>query len=148
MTENLYLKFMMEKFDVEKKIIAAGIQAQKNILPMFEKINSICEFNQMKILHAMQKNKLSDSHFNFSNGYGYNDAGRDILEKIYCDIFNTEDSLVRINFVSGTHALSCAFFGNLNFGEELIYISGEPYDSLKNIIQELIKHGIKYKKSN
>ena len=146
MTENLYLKFMMEKFDVEKKIIAAGIQAQKNILPMFEKINSICEFNQMKILHAMQKNKLSDSHFNFSNGYGYNDAGRDILEKIYCDIFNTEDSLVRINFVSGTHALSCAFFGNLNFGEELIYISGEPYDSLKNIIQELIKHGIKYKK--
>ena len=146
MAKDLYLKFMIEKFGVEKKIIDAGIQAQKNILSVFEKIDSICEFNQMKILHAMQKNKLSDSHFNFSNGYGYNDAGRDILEKIYCDVFNTEDSLVRINFVSGTHALACAFFGNLNFGDELIYISGEPYDSLKNIIQELIKRGVKYKK--
>ena len=146
MDKDLYLNFMIKKFGIEKKIIDAGEAAQKNILNVFEKINAICELNQVKVLHAMQKNKLSDCHFNFATGYGYNDMGRDILEKIYSDVFNTQDSLVRINFVSGTHALACAFFGNLEPHDEIIYISGEPYDSLKSIIKELIRRGIRYKK--
>lgn len=146
MDKDLYLNFMIKKFGIKKKIIDAGEAAQKNILNVFEKIDAICELNQVKVLHAMQKNKLSDCHFNFATGYGYNDMGRDILEKIYSDVFNTQDSLVRINFVSGTHSLACAFFGNLEPHDEIIYISGEPYDSLKSIIKELIRRGIRYKK--
>lgn len=151
MTDDLYSEFIQNKFGVNKKIVELGKTAEQNISYIFEKIDAIAEYNQMKILHAMQKNKLSDSHFNFSTGYGYNDTGRDITERIYTDIFNTEDALVRTQIISGTHALSCALFGNLNHGNELIYLSGIPYDTLQSVIgikkttRSLIECGIKYK---
>lgn len=143
--------FMKNNFDIDGKILELGQIAQQNISHIFEKIDATTEYNQMKILHAMQKNKLSESHFNFSTGYGYNDFGRDTLEKIYADIFHTEDALVRIQIVSGTHALFCAMSGNLNHGDELIYVCGTPYDTLQSIIgikkspHSLIARGINYK---
>lgn len=143
--------FMKNNFDIDGKILELGEIAQQNISHIFEKIDATTEYNQMKILHAMQKNKLSESHFNFSTGYGYNDFGRDTLEKIYADIFHTEDALVRIQIVSGTHALFCAMSGNLNHGDELIYVCGTPYDTLQSIIgikkspHSLIARGINYK---
>jgi Cystathionine beta-lyase family protein involved in aluminum resistance len=151
MTSGLFSDFMQENFKVSKKILDLGNTALKNISNEFEKIDYIAEYNQMKVLNAMQKNKLGQMHFNFSTGYGYDDEGRDITEKIYADIFHAQDALVRTQIVSGTHALSCALFGNLKYADELIYVTGEPYDTLKSVIGikkttcSLIEHGIKYK---
>jgi len=100
----------------------------------FKEIDEISEFNQFKVLSAMRKNKLSESHFGAASGYGYNDAGRDVLEEIYADVFNAELSLVRPQIVSGTHAISIALFSNLNPGDELVFASGTPYDTLQGVV--------------
>lgn len=100
----------------------------------------------------MQKNRLSEAHLNGTTGYGYNDIGRDTLEQIYADIFNTESALVRQQIISGTHALTVALFGNLKYGDELVCVAGEPYDTLQSVIGavrevkgSLVEHGVKYK---
>ncbi len=100
----------------------------------FKAIDDVSEHNQLKILNAMQKNKISDVHLTGSNGYGYTDIGRDALEAVYADVFHTEDALVRSQITCGTHALTVALFGNLRPGDELLYISGKPYDTLEGII--------------
>ena len=153
MSKDLFFDFMSKKFNISKKIFELGEKALELVSYRFKEIDAIAEYNQMKVLHAMQKNKLSETHFNSSTGYGYNDAGRDITEKIYADIFNCEDALVRIQIVSGTHALACALFGNLNYGDEMIYTTGTPYDTLQSVIGlkktpgSLIDHGVKYKQA-
>ncbi len=117
----------------------------------FEEIDRISEVNQLKVLLAMQKNNLSERHFQSSTGYGYNDDGRDIIEKIYADIFHTEDALVRPHITCGTHALTLALFGNLRPGDELLSPVGKPYDTMEEIIgireQEgsFAEYGITYK---
>lgn len=99
----------------------------------------------------MQKNKVSEMHFNGSSGYGYNDDGRDNLEAVYASVFNTEDALVRPNLVCGTHALTIALAGNLRPGDELLSISGKPYDTLEEVIGireskgSLAEYGITYR---
>ena len=100
----------------------------------FKEIDEIAEFNQVKVLSAMRKNKLSESHFGAASGYGYNDAGRDVLEQIYADIFNAELAITRPQIVSGTHAISLALFSNLNHGDELIFATGTPYDTLQGVV--------------
>ena len=100
----------------------------------FKKIDKISEINSKKVLDAFQKNKLSENHFNSTTGYGYNDIGRDVIEDIYKDIFETESALVRSQFISGSHALTVALFSLLRPGDLLLSISGLPYDTLHEVI--------------
>lgn len=100
----------------------------------FAEIDKIAEYNQLKVLHALQENKVSDIHFAASSGYGYNDQGRDTLEQVYADIFHTQAALVRPQITCGTHALTIALSANLLPGDELLSISGKPYDTLEEVI--------------
>ena len=100
----------------------------------FAEIDKIAEYNQLKVLHALQKNKVSDIHFAASSGYGYNDQGRDTLEQVYADIFHTQAAVVRPQITCGTHALTIALSANLLPGDELLSISGKPYDTLEEVI--------------
>lgn len=106
------------------------------------KIDEICFFNSRKVLEAFNKNNLSEIHFNSTTGYGYNDSGRETIEKIYSDIFKSEDALVRSQFISGSHALTVTLFGLLRPNDTLLSISGLPYDTLHEVI------GIKENKSS
>lgn len=116
----------------------------------FKKIDEICEFNSKKVLNAFNNNSVSESHFVSSTGYGYNDIGREVIEKIYSDIFKTEDALVRSQFISGTHAITVALFALLRPNDTLLSISGKPYDTLDEVIgitindSSLKSYGIKY----
>jgi len=109
-------------------------QAEREITEIKDEINKTVEVNQKRVLDAFIKNRVSDSHFNSTTGYGYDDMGRDALEAVYSDVFGTEDGLVRPQLVSGTHAISTALFGVLRPGDELIYITGKPYDTLEEVI--------------
>lgn len=109
-------------------------QTEQDIKEIKEHINNIVEKNQQRVLDAFIDNRVSDSHFNSTTGYGYDDMGRDTLEAVYRDVFGTEDALVRPQLVSGTHAISTALFGVLRPGDELMYITGKPYDTLEEVI--------------
>ncbi|WP_417168717.1 aminotransferase class I/II-fold pyridoxal phosphate-dependent enzyme [Terrihalobacillus insolitus] len=100
----------------------------------FKHVDHIVEENQQKVLRAFQTHKVSDSHFNPTTGYGYDDFGRDVLEQVYATVFGGEDALVRPQIVSGTHAITTALFGILRPGDELLYITGKPYDTLEEVI--------------
>ncbi|GAA0611840.1 aminotransferase class I/II-fold pyridoxal phosphate-dependent enzyme [Virgibacillus siamensis] len=109
-------------------------QAEADCKPQHEQANKIAELNQKRVLKAFQQNRVSDSHFNATTGYGYDDLGREVLEQVYADVFGGEDALVRPQLVSGTHAISTALFGMLRPGDELVYITGKPYDTLESVI--------------
>lgn len=109
-------------------------QAEKDITKIKEDINKRVEINQKRVLDAFIANRVSDSHFNSTTGYGYDDMGRETLEAVYRDVFGAEDALVRPQLVSGTHAISTALFGVLRPSDELIYITGKPYDTLEEVI--------------
>lgn len=127
MIENIY-----EKFNIDKKILDFVNDIEKDL--DFSYINNIEEYNQLKVLDAFIKNKVSDSHFFESTGYGYDDNGRDIIEKVYSNIFNTEDALVRQQIISGTHALAISLFALTKSGDEILSINGLPYDTLHRVI--------------
>ena len=110
------------------------LECEKEIKKELNKIDEIVYFNSKKVIEAFQKNNLSEYHFNSTTGYGYNDIGRDVIEKIYADIFKSEDALVRNQFISGTHALTVALFGILRPKDVMLCISGEPYDTLHEVI--------------
>ncbi|WP_375782071.1 methionine gamma-lyase family protein [Paenibacillus baekrokdamisoli] len=125
--------------------------AEAQVSPMFRSLDKIAERNQWKVIQAFQRHRVSDFHFNGSTGYGYNDRGREILDFVYADIMGAEAALVRPHFVSGTHTISCALFGLLRPGDELLYITGRPYDTLHKVIGKpgdgtgsLQDFGIKY----
>ncbi|MFD2045733.1 aminotransferase class I/II-fold pyridoxal phosphate-dependent enzyme [Ornithinibacillus salinisoli] len=109
-------------------------QAEMDCTKQHKKIQATVEINQKRVLEAFTKNKVSDSHFNSTSGYGYDDAGRDTLEAVYADVFGGESALVRPQLVSGTHAISTALYGVLRPGDELLYITGKPYDTLEGVI--------------
>lgn len=109
-------------------------RALKDCEEQFKMYDEIREFNQMKVLKAFQDERISDSHFTNSSGYGYDDIGRDSLDKVYARIFKAESAIVRPHFVNGTHAIGSALFGNLRPGNTLLGVSGKPYDTLHNII--------------
>ena len=127
-------ELMMESFGITPKVYSFCQAIHKELEPQFQRVEEIMEYNGAKILHAMQKNGLSDTHFSSTTGYGYNDIGRDVIEQIYADVFRTEAGLVRPQLVSGTHALTVAFFGNLRPGDELLSVVGKPYDTLDSVI--------------
>ena len=125
-------------------------ECELNVQNEFEKIEKICEKNTEKVLQAFQNANLSEIHFNQTTGYGYNDIGRDTIEKIYSEIFGTEDSLVRSQFISASHALNVTFFGLLRPNDTMISISGKPYDTMDEVIgirenpSSLKSFGVKY----
>ena len=109
-------------------------EAEKAIEPMLKKIDEVAYFNSKKVLDAFWGENVSETHFNMTTGYGYGDIGRDTLERVYANIFKAEDALVRNQFISGTHALSTAFFALLRPGDVLLSITGKPYDTLDSVI--------------
>ncbi|MUV39874.1 Cystathionine gamma-lyase [Lentibacillus sp. JNUCC-1] len=109
-------------------------QAEQDCKPQHEAINKMTETNQKRVLDAFKQHRISDSHFHSTSGYGYDDMGREGLEAIYAEIFGGEDALVRPQIVSGTHAISTALSGMLRPGDELLYITGHPYDTLEEVI--------------
>lgn len=146
------LKLLAEEFEVSEKTLDFVEKAENEVRKIFESLDEIMQYNQYKVLAAFQKNKVSDVHFAWNTGYGYNDMGREIIERVYADIFKTEAALVRPLIVSGTHALSLTLCGVLRPGDELIYVTGRPYDTLEEVIGirgegagSLAEFGITYK---
>lgn len=144
-------EYLKSEFNIDEKVIDYCEEAEKKAKKQFDKIDKITEYNQYKVLRAMQRCRLNESCFNVSTGYGYNDAGRDILEEIYADMFHTELALVRPQIISGTHALTVALFGNLRYGDEMVSLVGAPYDTLQGVIGKvreergsLVEHGVSY----
>ena len=109
-------------------------QAQESLKEQFEKIEDIREYNQEKVLNAFIDNKVAPEHFYTVSGYGHDDLGREILDKVYAQVFKAESALVRIHFASGTHTLACALFGNLKCGDKLLSVAGAPYDTMQEVI--------------
>lgn len=119
---------------MDEKIIKLVNDSEKELDKEFKKIDEICEYNSLKVLNAFWNNRLSESHFSQTTGYGYDDIGRDVIEKIYAEIFGAEDALVRSQFISGSHALTVALFAYLRPGDTMLSISGLPYDTLHEVI--------------
>lgn len=120
--------------DIKPQVFELAEQAEKQIMPQFERINRIAQLNTIKVMQAFQDNKVSDSCFAGTSGYGYDDVGREVLDKVYAQVFRTEAALVRIGFVNGTHALSTALYAMLKPGDTLLSATGLPYDTLRNAI--------------
>ena len=128
------LETIYEQFGIKKEVMAFGNNVLKDIEKRFESIDEVAEINQLKVIHAMQKNRVSENHLWGTTGYGYNDSGRDTLENVYADIFHAEDALVRAQITCGTHALTIALSAVLRPGDELLSPVGKPYDTLEGII--------------
>lgn len=120
--------------DIKPEVYELARQAEDEIRPQFERIDRIAMINTRKVMTAFQDNRVSDSCFAGTTGYGYDDLGREVLDKVYAQVFCTESALVRIGFVNGTHALSAALFAILKPGDTLLSVTGLPYDTLRNAI--------------
>ena len=119
---------------ISKKTRALAKQAEADLQQQFTNVDSIAQANAEKILEAFQLHRVAEGDFVGTTGYGYDDIGRDKLEAIYAHIFRTEDALVRLQFVNGTHAITCALFGALKPGEDLLYAVGAPYDTIQSAL--------------
>ncbi len=141
---------MYKKFGISENLLELSEKVEESIKEEFKKINKLCEYNSLKVLNAFQKYNISDIHFNSTTGYGYSDIGRDTIEKVFAEVLHTEDSLVRSQFISGTHALTVALFAFLRPGDTFLSISGKPYDTLDEVIgivdnqSSLKAHNVKY----
>lgn len=134
---------MYENFDINK--------IEKSLEEQFDYVNKVRDFNQRKVLNAFFDNKVAPEHFYTVSGYGHDDMGREVLDKVFAQVFKAEKAIVRTHFVSGTHALACALMGNLRVGEKLISVAGTPYDTMEEVIgtrgdkrASLIGHGVLY----
>ena len=131
MDKNIYIK---ENFGITDEVLTLVESAEKEIAAQLERVDEVAQINQLKVMKAFSDNKVSDGHFASTSGYGYDDLGRDALDKIYAQIFGAEDALVRHSFVNGTHALSTMLFGVLRPGDKLLAVTGKPYDTLEEVI--------------
>ena len=151
--ENQIIEELYREMGISGPVFRFGQQTLRVLEERFREIDAVAEYNQLKVLRAMQKNRVSAEHFNGSTGYGYNDSGRETLEKVYADTFHTEDALVRSQITCGTHALALALSANLRPGDELLSISGKPYDTLEEVIGirpsrgSLAEYGIRYRQA-
>jgi len=140
-----------EKNGISKKVYLFGEKILEELSGRFAGFDEVCEYNQLKVIRAMQECKVSEACFMPSSGYGYNDLGRDTLEEVYAKVFATEDALVRPQITCGTHALAIALSSQLRPGDEMISVSGKPYDTLEEVIGirpgtgSLKEYGISYK---
>ena len=128
------IKEMYKNFGISEDVYDYSVKITDALKQRFQEIDIIAEYNQLKVVNAMQKNQVSEAHFAQTTGYRYKDLGRDTLEKVYADIFHTEDALVRPQITCGTHALGLALSANLRPGDKMVYISGKPYDTLEEVI--------------
>lgn len=146
-------EFLTKNFQIKEEVFTVAQKALVDVQEQFKALDEIREYNQLKVLNALQEERVSDMHFTNSSGYGYGDVGRDTLDKVYARVFNAEAALVRPHFVNGTHAIGCALFGNLRPGDTLLSVCGSPYDTLHNIIGitkdtnigSLKEYGVNYK---
>lgn len=142
---------MYESLGVSKAVFAYGERILQTLTDRFSAIDATAEYNQGKVIAAMQKNRVNATHFAATTGYGYDDSGRDTLERVYADTFHTEAALVRPQITCGTHALAVALSANLLPGDELLAISGKPYDTLEDVIGlrdapcSLAEYGVSYR---
>lgn len=145
------MKELYEQLGISSQVYDFCHEIEESLKERFEKFDKTAEYNQMKVLLAMQKNRVSEECFGSSSGYGYNDYGRDTLEKVYADTFHTEACLVRPQIACGTHALAIALFGNLRPGDEMLAPAGKPYDTLEEVIGirpskgSLAEYGVTYR---
>lgn len=141
---------MYQELGITEEIVELIETSEEECLEEFKKIDDICMENSLKVLASFHRNKISESHFNSTTGYGYNDIGRDAIEMVFRDVLGAEDALVRNQFVSGSHALNVCFFALLRPGDLLLSISGKPYDTLDEVIgikenaSSLMSFGVKY----
>ncbi|MGI6778059.1 MAG: aminotransferase class I/II-fold pyridoxal phosphate-dependent enzyme [Acetivibrionales bacterium] len=149
---NNFNNYLKSEFGISERVVDLSENVEKEIEEIFKDIDSVKQHNQFKVIKAMQNNGLSDSHFPGTTGYGYDDRGREVLESVYAEVFKAEDALVRHQIVSGTHALAICMYGNLRPGDELLSITGKPYDTLEEVIGirgkgngSLKEYGITYK---
>lgn len=137
---------------VSEKTIEHIKQAEKLLRSQFEELEEIRDYNQEKVLQAFVDNKVAPEHFYTVSGYGHDDLGKEILDNVFAQVFKAEAAIVRNHFVSGTHTLACALFGNLRYGEKLVSVTGTPYDTMQEVIgtvgggkrESLIGHGVLY----
>ena len=127
-------ELLKKYYGLDDETFALSEEVMEDIKDKFEEIKQIREYNQYKVLRAMQRANLSDNHFNWTTGYGYNDIGREKIEEIYADVFGAEDALVRPIIVNGTHALSLCIQGLVRPGDEILSITEKPYDTLQGVI--------------
>lgn len=151
MAGNIDLTEMYTQMGIEMPVFLFGEKIAKELEGRFADIDAVAEYNQLKVIRAMQKNRVSAECFNASSGYGYNDLGRDTLEQVYADVFHTEAALVRPQITCGTHALALALMSNLRPGDELLSPVGKPYDTLEEVIGirpsvgSLAEYGVTYR---
>lgn len=144
------LKDYYNKCGISEKVYDYCSEIESKLKDRFDEIDRIAEINQLKVQQAMAKCRLAEEHLKGTTGYGYNDSGRDTLEKIYAEIFHTEDALVRQQITCGTHALTIALAGNLRPGDEILSVAGAVYDTLQGVIGvrpekgSLAEYGITY----
>ncbi len=142
---------MYREAGISPQVYAYGEAVWNSLKSRWEEIDAISEYNQMKVIKAMQKNRVSEACLMGTTGYGYNDLGRETLERVYADVFHTEDALVRPQITCGTHALALALMSNLRPGDELLSPVGKPYDTLEEVIGirpsrgSLAEYGIAYR---
>lgn len=120
--------------NLTEETLALATQIEETVRPFHSKVEEMAFFNQQKVLAAFKKHQVSDYHLHPSNGYGYDDEGRDNLERVYAEVFGAEAAIVRPQIISGTHAITLSLFGVLRPGDELLYITGKPYDTLQSIV--------------
>ena len=125
---------MYNGLGISKQVLDFCTEIEERLQDRFKEFDEKAEYNQLKVIKAMQEARVSDVHFSASSGYGYNDLGRDTLEEVYAKVFNTEAALVRPQITCGTHALALALASNLRPGDELLSVSGKPYDTLEEVI--------------
>ena len=142
---------MFKQLGISPEVLTFGETIEDKLKERFQEIDKIAEYNQLKVIHAMQECRVSEACFHYASGYGYNDQGRDTLEEVYAKVFHTEAALVRPQITCGTHALSLALSANLRPGDELLSPVGKPYDTLEEVIGirpskgSLAEYGITYK---
>ncbi len=145
------MKNMYTKLGISDEVYEFGEKILEGLKERFAKIDEVAEYNQLKVLAALQKHQVSEACLLGTSGYGYNDLGRDTLEEVYASIFHTEDALVRPQITCGTHALALALMSNLRPGDELLSPVGKPYDTLEEVIGirpskgSLAEYGVTYK---
>ena len=141
---------MYQALGISEPVLRFGREVEAKLKERFEEIDRITEYNQLKVIKGMQDCMVSAECFNYVSGYGYNDFGRDKLEEVYAKVFHTEDALVRPQITCGTHALALALSANLRPGDEMLSISGKPYDTLEEVIGirpsrgSLAEYGVTY----
>lgn len=141
---------MYNKFNINEELINLSKKVDEKIKDKIKEIDELCMYNSIKVLKAFHQNHISDVHFNSTTGYGYSDIGRDTIENVFSEVLGAEDSLVRSQFISGTHALTVTLFALLRPGDTLLSISGKPYDTLDEVIglvenkSSLKSYGINY----